>query len=110
MEYFGFTETIRFQRNAEKIFNDDELGELQLYLSEFPERGQKIPGSEGIRKLRWTITGRGKRGGARIIYFVAVSRYRILLLDIYAKNEKEDLSKSELKNLREAVEVWLNEK
>ena len=110
MDYFSFTETLRFERNVEKLFDDDGLGELQLFLCQFPERGKTIPGSGGIRKLRWGVTGRGKRGGTRIIYFVAVSRYRILLLDIYAKNEKEDLSHSELKNLKKAVEAWLNEK
>ena len=79
MDYFSFTETLRFERNVEKLFDDDGLGELQLFLCQFPERGKTIPGSGGIRKLRWGVTGRGKRGGTRIIYFVAVSRYRILL-------------------------------
>ena len=57
MDYFSFTETLRFERNVEKLFDDDGLGELQLFLCQFPERGKTIPGSGGIRKLRWGVTG-----------------------------------------------------
>ncbi len=79
MDYFSFTETVRFERNAEKLLDDAELGKIQLFLCEFPNHGKAIAGSGGIRKMRWGVTGRGKRGGTRIIYFVAVSQYRILL-------------------------------
>ena len=59
--------------------------------------------SGGLRKLRVAAKGHGKRGGARMIYYWAVARDRILMLDIYAKNEKEDLSADELKKLRQKV-------
>jgi hypothetical protein len=69
----------------------------------YPNDGTVITGTSGIRKLRWAALGLGKRGGARLIYYFAVSKEKILLLDIYAKNEKSDISKSELKELDEAV-------
>ena len=110
MEYFNFTETIKFERKALKLIGDDEISELQLYLCQFPERGAVIPNSNGLRKLRWASSGRGKRGGARIIYYFAVGKGRILLLDIYAKNEKEDLTFEELKILKNIAEEWLMRK
>lgn len=59
--------------------------------------------------MRWAASGRGKRGGARIIYYFANAAGRILLLDIYAKNEKESLTVEEIDNLRNAVNYWLEE-
>ena len=60
--------------------------------------------SGGIRKIRCGVDNRGKSSGARIIYYYAVSRDKILLLDVYAKNEKENLSPNEIKTLRREVE------
>ena len=109
MDYFGFTETERFAKRAEKLLGAEILSELQLYLCSYAEDGVIIPASNGIRKLRWAASGRGKRGGARIIYYFANAAGRIFLLDIYAKNEKENLTAGELKDLKEAVEFWLRE-
>lgn len=107
MRYLGFTETTRFEKRAQSRLGDEELAKVQSYLSLYPDDGDVIKGSQGIRKLRWAASGRGKRGGSRIIYYWAVSRERILLLDIYTKNEKSDLSQSELAILRQDVERWL---
>lgn len=109
MEYFGFTETERFVKRAEKLLGAEMVSELQLYLCRYAEDGVIIPASNGIRKLRWAASGRGKRGGARIIYYFANAAGRIFLLDIYAKNEKEDLTADEIKDLKDAVEFWLKE-
>lgn len=109
MEYFGFTETERFVKRAEKLLGAEMVSELQLYLCRYAEDGVIIPASGGIRKLRWAASGRGKRGGARIIYYFANASGRIFLLDIYAKNEKENLTSGELEDLKEAVEFWLEE-
>ena len=81
------------------LLTDDEYAKLQNDLCDEPEAGAIIKGGGGIRKIRWSFGGRGKRGGARIIYYWAVSREKIIMLDIYAKNEKEDLTRTELKNL-----------
>lgn len=59
--------------------------------------------------MRWAGSGRGKRSGARIIYYYANNKGRILLLDIYTKNEKENLSANDLKDLKEAVSVWIQQ-
>ncbi len=109
MEYFGFTETERFIKRAEKLLGAEMVSELQLYLCDYAGDGVIIPASGGIRKLRWAASGRGKRGGARIIYYFANAAGRIFLLDIYAKNEKENLPAAELKDLKDAVEFWLEE-
>ncbi len=109
MEYFGFTETERFVKRAEKLLGAEMVSELQLYLCDYAEDGVIIPASGGIRKLRWAASGRGKRGGVRIIYYFANAAGRIFLLDIYAKNEKENLTADELKDLKEAVGLWLEQ-
>ena len=69
-------------------------------------RGLTRAKSGGLRKLRVAAKGHGKRGGARMIYYWVVARDRILMLDIYAKNEKEDLSAGELKQLRTLIEDY----
>ena len=109
MDYLGFTETERFVKRGEKILGIEGINEIQLYLCNYPEDGAIIPGSGGIRKMRWAASGRGKRGGARIIYYFANAAGRILMLDIYAKNEKENLTSAEVDNLKDAVEYWLRE-
>ena len=107
MEYYDFTETLKLERKAVKLIGDDEIAELQLYLCQFPKRDAVIPASNGIRKVRWSSSGRGKRGGARVIYYLALESGQVLLLDIYAKNEKDDLTFEELKNLKNIVQEWL---
>jgi len=109
MDYFGFTETQRLVKRAENLLGADVVSELQLYLCKYPNDGATIPASNGIRKLRWATSGRGERGGARVIYYFADSAGRILLLDIYAKNEKENLTAKDLNELKNAVKFWLDE-
>lgn len=109
MDYFGFTETERFAKRAEKLLGAEMVSELQLYLCKHATDGVIISTSGGIRKLRWAASGRGKRGGARIIYYFANAAGRIFLLDIYAKNEKENLTANDIKDLKDAVRFWLAE-
>ena len=75
---------------------DDDYSEFQISLAANPLVGDLIPGGDGLRKVRWREKGRGKRGGVRIIYYLIVKKDSILLLDIYSKNEKTDISKKEL--------------
>ena len=98
-----FIEDHGFARNRRQILDDDELMELFASLAVHPEAGKVIPGSGGLRKLRWAASGRGKRGGARVIYFWWISDDKILLLDIYEKKTKEDLSADEIKILKGKV-------
>lgn len=97
-------ETSIFTRRITELLSDDEYRELQATLVECPKAGPVIPGSGGIRKLRWSASGRGKRGGARLIYYWAAEQDHLLMLFIYAKNESDDLTRDQIKTLRNIVE------
>ena len=96
-------ETPIFTKQVRTAFPDDEYRELQLYLVLRPDVGDLIPGSGGLRKMRWRLTGRGKRGGARVIYFWKSAAGKLYLLYLYAKNERDDLSPVQLRVLRALV-------
>ena len=96
-------ETTGFTRRISGLMGDDEYQVLQRHLARCPESGVVIPGSGCIRKLRWSGSGRGKRGGVRIIYYHAVSRSVILMLDVFAKNERSDLTQGQLRILARVV-------
>jgi len=96
-------ETHIFTRQVLLLLSDDEYRLLQTVLANRPDTGVVIPSSGGLRKMRWGMMGRGKRGGVRVIYYWAVRQERILMLLIYPKNEKDDLSQEQLKILRKIV-------
>lgn len=98
-----FFETPTFTRQITVLMADDEYAEFQAELVERPKMGARIPGSGGLRKVRIAAKGHGKRGGARIIYYWAVSGSRIFMLLAYAKKEQETLSKDQLRILRTLV-------
>ncbi len=99
-----FIETSIFTRQVTSLLKDDEYRQLQMALYTHPEAGAIIPHSGGLRKIRWSMAGRGKRGGARAIYYWVVVHDQILMLFLYSKNEKDDLTPQQLKVLREVVE------
>jgi hypothetical protein len=107
MVLYSFRETNRFTKRVGRIMDDDDFAELQLTLAADPEQGVIVPGGGGIRKMRYAASGRGKRGGARVIYYFPDDDAEIYLLDIYTKNEQSDLAKDELRELRAVVEEWL---
>lgn len=80
---------------------------LQLQLSIRPESGEIIKGSGGIRKLRWSGSGRGKRGGIRVIYYYFTDDEQIYMLYAYPKNKSDDLTTDQLKQLKQLVEEQL---
>jgi len=84
-----------FTRQTEKLFTEDEKQELISFLSENPLAGDEIPGTGGVRKLRFSASGRGKRGGARIIYYYLDDTMPLYALLAYAKNDQEDLTPDE---------------
>lgn len=98
-----FIETRIFTRHITNLLDDADYSALQQTLLINPAIGDIIPDSRGIRKLRWAAKGHGKSGGARIIYYWAVSADVILMLEVYPKNIKADLTKDELKKLRRIV-------
>lgn len=81
-----FVETKLFTKLVQEYLSDDEYAVLQQSLIANPEAGDVIPGSGGVRKLRWGATGRGKRGGLRVIYFLRLRSDEIWMLTLYAKN------------------------
>ncbi len=97
-------ETPIFTRRVEKTLTPEEYRNLQGVLILKPEVGCLIRGSGGLRKLRWAVSGRGKRGGIRVIYYWASRWDIILMLYLYAKNECADLTSKEIKVLRKVVE------
>lgn len=101
-----FIESRIFTRFLSDYLNDDEYRELQAHLADKPEAGDIIPRSGGIRKVRWGGSGRGKRGGTRIIYYWQVPDSEIYLLTLYSKGEMSDLSAKELEALKRMVETW----
>lgn len=99
-----FIETPVFTRQITALLPDASYSELQKALCVNPAAGDIIPGSGGLRKIRWRTVGRGKRGGIRAIYYWFVSDDEIYMLLAYRKNEKDDLSAKELKLLKSIVE------
>jgi hypothetical protein len=105
MEFF---ETPIFTKLIQKLVNDEEYHLLQLQLSVRPESGDIIKGSGGIRKLRWARSGRGKRGGIRVIYYYITEDNQIYMLYAYPKSNKDDLTADQLKQLKQLVEEQLS--
>jgi hypothetical protein len=96
-------ETPTFTRRLASLLSDDEYLEVQVELIQNPEAGKLIPGGEGLRKLRWTREGKGKRGGVRIIYYWVMSEDQIGMLLIYSKNEQDNFTPEQLKALRRVI-------
>jgi hypothetical protein len=84
---FTFIESKIFERELPNYLNDDEYAQLQMYMMDHPDTGDIIPGSGGVRKLRWQISGKGKRGGVRIIYYVKYNPNVFWMLILYAKSK-----------------------
>lgn len=88
-------ETPTFSRQADKLFSGDEKCELIEYLATNPLGGEVLPGTGGVRKLRFAASGAGKRGGARIIYYYLDERLPLYALLAYAKSDRLDLTPDE---------------
>ena len=101
---YTFIETKLFTRLVQDYLPDQEYGQLQNVLMANPEAGDVIPGSGGVRKLRWRAAGRGKRGGFRVIYFVKATLRIFWMLTIYPKNVRDNIPASILRQIRKEVE------
>jgi mRNA-degrading endonuclease RelE of RelBE toxin-antitoxin system len=101
-----FIETSIFTKKYTQYLSDDEYRKMQIFLLNKPDVGVLIPGTGGLRKVRWSLDNKGKSGGIRIIYYWEKKKHQIYLMTIYAKNEKVDLSSSEKKIIKQMVERW----
>jgi hypothetical protein len=99
-----FVETKLFTKLVREYLSDDEYVELQGALIQQPEAGDVIPGSGGVRKLRWKGSCRGKRGGLRVIYYLRSREGQIWMLTLYAKNVADDIPVKVLKKIREEID------
>ena len=99
-----FVETTVFTRHLPAHLDDNGFAALQAFLRLHPNAGPIIRGSGGIRKLRWRLRGRGKRGGSRVIYYWLPREDQIYLLTIYGKGVKQDLTAEEIAGWRRVVE------
>lgn len=104
MTTMEFIETPLFEKSKEGIFDEDELQRFQLELLENPDAGDLIPKGKGLRKIRWSASGRGKRGGARVIYYWINAENTIFLLLAYKKNRQENLTPKQLKILTDLID------
>jgi hypothetical protein len=93
------THLATFTRSASKLLSESDVFELELALVLQPEAGDMISGGRGLRKLRRPLAGRGKSGGARVIYYYVASDAQIYLVSAYAKNRQSDLTKEQLTEL-----------
>ena len=99
---FTFIESSIFERVLPAYLDDDEYSDLQQFLMQSPEAGELVPGSGGVRKVRWSRPGTGKRGGLRIIYFIRYRPNEFWMLTLYAKTKRKNVPAHILKQLLEA--------
>jgi hypothetical protein len=97
----------QFSKLIKSLLPDEDYRHLQEALLLRPEMGNVIPGTGGLRKIRWRTQGSGKRGGLRVIYYLYTSENTFYMLTAYKKSDKEDLTKDQLKVLGKLVEEWL---
>ncbi len=98
-------EVPEYIRQAEKLLSGSERLDVLSYLAAHPKSGDLIEGTGGLRKLRWGRGGRGKSGGVRVIYYYHSELMPLYLITLFAKNEMDNLSKSDRNNMAKLVDV-----
>lgn len=98
-----FIETSIFTRLIDQYLTDDEYLGLQNFLLQYPEAGKTIRETGGVRKLRWAVSGKGKRGGLRVVYYWKKRDDEIWFLTIYSKGEQETISSHILRKIAEEI-------
>jgi len=99
-----FIEASAFTKYLYDYLSEDEYIGLQSYLLQYPESGKVVPGSGGVRKVRWAMAGRGKSGGVRVIYYFKKQDDEIWLLTIYSKNEVGNIPAHVLRQIAKEIE------
>ena len=93
---FTVIETPTFQKQVAKVWTEAERLEFIAWIAANPTAGDVIPGAEGARKVRWAVQGKGKRGGARVVYFNLSDDELVLLVAVYAKADKTNILPNEI--------------
>jgi hypothetical protein len=96
-------ETRPFQQRVVGRLSDEERLAFIAYIAAHPEAGGIVPATGGVRKVRWGVDSRGKRGGVRVMYYYHNEAMPIFLLDVFAKNEKDDMTPAEKKVMRQLI-------
>ena len=104
-DFLEFVWLKSFERQASGLLGEIDRMELETRLIENPEAGNVMPGTGGLRKMRVAAKGKGRRGGARVIYYLRSTRGRIYVITIYAKNVKEDLTAEERKHFKSLTAI-----
>jgi len=102
-----FIETPIFTKQITELMDDSDYRRLQIALARKPDAGNVIRNSTGLRKIRWSVQGRGKRGGIRVIYY-KIQADEIYMLFAYPKNKQEDLTNDQLRVLCTLVSEQLS--
>jgi mRNA-degrading endonuclease RelE of RelBE toxin-antitoxin system len=101
-----FIETPIFTEDVLNLLSDEEYAEFQKYLADNPLVGDVIQQTGGLRKVRWSAQGKGKRGGIRVIYYHVTADSQIRLILIYKKSIQDDLTAEQKKFLRQLNARW----
>lgn len=99
-----FIEATTFTKYVYEYLSEDEYQGLQSYLFQYPEAGKVVSGSGGVRKVRWRMTGKGKSGGVRVIYYFKKQDDEIWLLTIYSKSEVENIPAHVLREIAKEID------
>jgi len=99
-----FIEASVFTKLVYDYLTEEEYAGLQSFLFRYPETGKVVPGSGGVRKLRWAMAGKGKSGGARVIYYFKRQDDEIWLLTIYSKSEVENIPAHILRQIAKEID------
>ena len=97
-------ETLLFQKQWPLYWSEEQQGEFAAYIAEYPDAGDVVPESGGIRKVRWGRAGSGKSGGVRVIYFIRSVEEELVLLTLYSKAKTDNITGAKLKEIRRAIE------
>jgi mRNA-degrading endonuclease RelE of RelBE toxin-antitoxin system len=100
MNLLTVIETAEFLRQAATVWTPEQHDAFVAWIAANPLAGDVVPGAQGARKVRWAASGRGKRGGSRVIYFTRLDAGAVLLITVYVKAERSLLSASEIKRIR----------
>ena len=101
-------ETSEFQKQAKALFSSDEIETLKTFIAYNPTAGVVMRGTGGVRKLRWAMGGRGKRGGARVIYYFHSAALPAFLVTVYAKSQRKDLTQADRNSFKQLVDILVS--